>query len=185
MENHHFSWENQLFRLGHVQVRKLLVITRSGNPNHPKIIPTSSPKSAQNPPNISYQFQVISQTLGWTPMALLITSRDSKQRNRLDSHGEMTIGVDENLHDDHVISYVFMGYMDHIWGYFLRKHDYQWLSGSYYGDHVFPGPGWPKWFKCPPSVELQARQADSFIGQLAKGEGGLRVAHVHHDPRNG
>ena len=25
MENHHFSWENQLVRLGHVQVRKLLV----------------------------------------------------------------------------------------------------------------------------------------------------------------
>jgi hypothetical protein len=37
---------------------------------------------------------------------------------------------------------------------------------------------------CPPSVELQACQADSFIGQLAKGEGGLRVAHVHHDPQS-
>ena len=28
MENHHVSWENSLFRLGHFQVRKLLVITR-------------------------------------------------------------------------------------------------------------------------------------------------------------
>ena len=35
-----------------------------------------------------------------------------------------------------------------------------------------------------PSVELQACQADSFIGQLTEGESGLRVAHVHHDPRS-
>ena len=141
-----------------------------------------------------HQFQVIS-TLGWTPMALLITCRskirkttgDSKQRNRGIVMG-IWPKVDRHLHDYHV----FMGY---IWWYMgicpfknMTISDSQTIWGS-----CFLRTGLTKVVQmicmsfrdfCPPSVELQACQADSFIGQLAKGEGGLRVAHVHHDPQS-